>query len=75
MPRFNPGDHVKIEFTDDSFREPEWMWLLVDDCDDNSRIVVGRLDNEPIIPTDMHLGQELGVSFDQVRDHRKRGEQ
>jgi len=75
MPKYQPGDHVKIEVKDDASGESEWMWLLVDNCDDQARIVFGRLDNIPIVNTDMHLGQELAVSFDNVRDHRPGGEQ
>lgn len=74
MPKFNPGDHVKIEVKDEVSGETEWMWLLVDKCDDERRLVFGRLDNIPIVNTDMRLGQELAVSFDKVRDHRRGGE-
>jgi uncharacterized protein YegJ (DUF2314 family) len=71
MPRYAKGDHVKIEVKDSSSGESEWMWLLVEHCNDEARIVFGKLDNEPIVNTDMQLGQELAVSFDKVRDHRK----
>ena len=47
------------------------MWLLVDRSDDNSELVFGRLDSEPVVITDMHLGQELAVSYDNIREHRK----
>jgi uncharacterized protein YegJ (DUF2314 family) len=75
MPKFNPGDHVKIEVKDDNSGEIEWMWMLVDACNDETRIVFGKLDNEPVLNTDMYLGQELAVSFDKVRDHRPGGQQ
>lgn len=71
MSKYDKGDHVKIEVTDGASGESEWMWLLVDDCDDSAQIVFGRLDNQPIINTDMKLGQELAVSFEKVRDHRR----
>jgi hypothetical protein len=46
------------------------MWMLVDDSDDEQQLVLGRLDNEPIINTDMRVGQQLAVSYDKVREHR-----
>lgn len=69
MPRYEKGEHVKIEVTDEVTGESEWIWLLIGNCDDDARIVCGRVDNEPIVNTDMRLGQELAVSFDKVRDH------
>ena len=71
MSKYQKGDHVKIEVKNPASGESEWMWLLVDGCDDSARIVFGRLDNEPIINTEMKLGQELAVSFENVRDHRR----
>jgi uncharacterized protein YegJ (DUF2314 family) len=71
MGRYTKGDHVKIEVVDEHSGESEWMWLLVDSSDDGTRVVLGKLDSEPIVVTDMHLGQELAVSYDNVRDHRR----
>ena len=71
MGKYSKGDHLKIEVTDPASGEIEWMWLLVDECDDNARQVFGKLDNEPVVNTDMHLGQELAVSYDKVRSIRK----
>ena len=65
------GDHVKIEVVNESSGESEWMWLLVERRDDRGRLVFGKLDSEPIAITDMHLGQELAVSYDNVREHRR----
>ena len=70
MPKYNPGDHVKIEVTDQQSGETEWMWLLVDTCNEDTRMIFGKLDNIPVVNTDMSLGQDLAVSFDKVRDHR-----
>jgi hypothetical protein len=47
------------------------MWLLVEESDDQSQIVFGELDQQPIVNTDMHLGQELAVSYDNVRERRR----
>ena len=71
MGRYSHGDHVKIDVLEDRSQTHEWMWLLVDWSDDTNRVVFGTLDSQPIINTDMHLGQELAVSYDNVREHRK----
>ena len=71
MGRYNKGEHVKIEVVDEKSGESEWMWLLVDRSDDNDRLVFGRLDSEPVAVTDMHLGQELAVSYDNIRERRR----
>ena len=71
MPKYAKGDHVKIEVTDPASGDSEWMWLQVERCDDEACLVFGKLDNEPVVNADMHLGQELAVSFDKVRDHHR----
>jgi uncharacterized protein YegJ (DUF2314 family) len=53
----------------DQSGESEWMWLLVDHSHDGQRLVFGKLDSEPVAITDMRLGQELAVSYDNIRDH------
>ena len=70
MAKYARGDHVKAEFTDDEKRESEWMWLLVDDSDDEARIVFGRLDSEPLVCTSLRPGVQLAVSYDLVREHK-----
>lgn len=71
MSCYSRGDHVKIEVVSEQSGESEWMWLLVERSDDVKRLVFGTLDSTPIVVTDMHLGQELAVSYDNVRDHRR----
>jgi uncharacterized protein YegJ (DUF2314 family) len=71
MGKYSKGDHVKIEVVHEESGESEWMWLLVEQCDDVERVVFGQLDSDPIVITDMHLGQELAVSYDNVREHRR----
>lgn len=73
MGKYSKGDHVKIEVVNEESGESEWMWLLVEYCDDVERVVFGQLDSEPIVVTDMHLGQELAISYDNVREHRRFG--
>lgn len=71
MGMYKSGDHVKIEVKDEQFGIGEWMWLLVEDSDDDRRLVFGHLDNEPINNPDMRLGQQLAVSYDRIRDHQR----
>ena len=65
------GDHVKFEIRDDKTGESEWMWLKVERTDESSRVVFGILDSQPVVfAHQMRLGQQLAVSFDNIRDHR-----
>jgi uncharacterized protein YegJ (DUF2314 family) len=61
---------VKVEVLDESTKESEWMWVQVEGSDDERRLVFGKLDNEPVVHRNMHLGMELAVSYDNIRDHR-----
>lgn len=69
MSKYEKGDHVKFEVEEG--RESEWMWLLVESSDDEQEIVFGKLDSQPVVATDMRVGQELAVSYEKVRDHRR----
>jgi hypothetical protein len=72
MSVYETGDFVKAEFKDGLKGESEWMWVRVDYCDDQSGIVFGWLDNEPISHRgELKIGQHLAISYDNVRDHRK----
>jgi hypothetical protein len=71
MGKYKKGDHVKIEVPDEKFGASEWMWMLVDHSDDDRKLVFGKLDNEPVVNTRMHVGQDLAVSYDNVREHRR----
>ncbi len=71
MPRFQPGDYVKAEFKGETSGESEWMWVVVDSCDDGAGVLFGRLDNQPVVGTGLHLGDELAVGYDKVVEHRK----
>lgn len=68
---YEKGDHIKIEVVNEHSSESEWMWLLVDHSDDEQRLVFGQLDSEPIVATDMKRGQQLAVSYEQVRERRR----
>jgi hypothetical protein len=73
MPSYEPGDYVKAEFRDDKTGESEWMWVRVDSCDDENRLVFGHLDSVPLLEYGgkVKLGSQLAVSYDNVREHKK----
>jgi hypothetical protein len=50
------------------------MWVLVDSCGDEAGVLFGRLDNEPLLGTALHVGDELAVSYERVVEHRKASE-
>jgi hypothetical protein len=51
----------------------EWMWVIVQNCDDKKRVVNGVLDSEPLneYGGKVKLGSELAISYDKVREHKK----
>jgi len=73
---YERGDYVKVEFADETTGIGEWMWMIVDRCDDQKRLVYGKLDNEPLNDYGgrVGLGSELAVSYSQIREHRKSSE-
>jgi hypothetical protein len=76
LPTYAKGDYIKVEFPDESTGVGEWMWVRVDSCDDQKRIVYGALDNEPVNDPSgrIGVGSQLAISFDNVREHRKPSE-
>ena len=76
MAKYEPGDYVKVEFPDEETGIGEWMWVRVRHCDDEKQLVFGALDNEPIndYAGNVNLGSELGISYSQIREHRKASE-
>jgi len=70
LSRYKPGDHVKVEFSSEVPGESEWMWVQVDSCDDSAEIVFETLDSQPVINSNLRVGQQLAVSYDKIRDHR-----
>jgi len=71
MPRFQHGDYVKAEFKGGVTGESERMWVVVDSGDDEEGVVLGRLDNEPLLGTSLHRGDELAVSYDKIVERRR----
>ena len=76
MAKYEPGDYVKVEFRDNENRESEWMWVHVDSCDDENRLVFGQLDSIPVLDYGgkVRLGSQLAVSYDNIREHKKASE-
>lgn len=54
-----------------SLTENEWMWVEVRRSDDELQILFGRLDSQPIVHTELKVGQELTVSYKKVREHQR----
>jgi hypothetical protein len=46
------------------------MWVQVDSCDDEAGVRCGKLDDEPVLGTGLHVGDELAVSYGKVVEHR-----
>jgi hypothetical protein len=71
VPKYEPGDYVKVEFRNDLSGESEWMWVRVESCDENTEIVFGQLDSVPILDHGgkLRLGSQLAVSFKNIREH------
>jgi hypothetical protein len=66
---YKRGDQVKVEFAAEASGDSEWMWVEVEFSDDEKRLVFGKLDSLPVVHTQLTLGQELAVSYDNIRDH------
>ncbi len=73
MPQYDRGDYVKVEFASQTPGLPgEWMWVHVHRCDEERQLLFGTLDNEPVVNSeDLQHGQELAISYSQVREHKK----
>jgi Uncharacterized protein conserved in bacteria (DUF2314) len=67
---YDVGDYLKVEFRDEQSGESEWMWVHVTSDDPASKVVFGTLDSQPIVITELHLGQQLAVSYANVRERR-----
>jgi hypothetical protein len=73
MATYEQGDHVKVEFPDETTGIGERIWILVESCDEQKRLVFGRLDNEPLndYGKNVKLGSQVAVSYARVREHRR----
>jgi hypothetical protein len=71
---YDRGDLAKVEFESEGSLPSEWMWVRVDHCDEQQRLVFGTLDNHPLVNAEiLELGASLVLSFDKVREHRNPG--
>jgi hypothetical protein len=70
---YEEGDYIKVEFPNEATGVGEWMWVRVQRCNDEQRLVFGVLDNAPVndYGKRVRVGSELAISFDQIREHRK----
>jgi hypothetical protein len=73
VPKYQTGDYVKVEFEGQPGMPGEWMWVRVDNCDDQNQLVYGTLDNEPVdnYKGKIKLGSELAVAYSKIREHKK----
>jgi hypothetical protein len=39
--------------------------------DDADRLVFGKIDNEPVVITTIHLGMDLAISYDNIREQMR----
>ena len=46
---YEPDDYIKAEIVDEASKESEWLWVRVDRCDDQERLIFGTLDNIPAL--------------------------
>lgn len=76
MSIYSHGDYVKAEFRDEKSGEAEWMWLRVESCNDEQRIIFGTLDSVPLLDhgQKLKLGCHLAVSYDNIRQHARASE-
>jgi uncharacterized protein YegJ (DUF2314 family) len=66
---YKRGDNVKVKFQFKQTKESEWLWLCVTYSDDERRIIVGFLDSEPKVNTNMRFGMEMVINYDNIKDH------
>jgi hypothetical protein len=72
MATYEAGDYVKVELTDEATGGSEWLWVRVERCGQGNRVLFGRLDNQPVgFVNELRLGQQIAVSFANIREHRK----
>ena len=71
MARYSRGDYVKVEFPDEGTGVGEWMWIRVEVCDDDRKLIVSRLDSEPLneYGSKLKLSIQLVVGSQQIREH------
>lgn len=68
MAKYNRGEYVKFELAETGSGQSEWLWMIVESCDDEAGVIFGTLDSMPIVSTQLRVGQQIAVSFDNVRD-------
>jgi uncharacterized protein YegJ (DUF2314 family) len=68
---YKRGDEIKVKFQFKQTEESEWLWLCVTYSDDEKKIVIGCLDSEPKVNTNLRFGMEFVIGYGSIRDHIK----
>lgn len=72
VPNYEACDCIEFKMLDEPTGGFEWLWLVVERDDAAKRVVFGCLDSRPLVfDNGLRLGQELAVSYDNIREHRK----
>jgi hypothetical protein len=72
MAPYQVGDYVKVELADEANGASEWLWVRVERFNQGRRVMSGRLDSHPVVfASELRHGQEVAVSFEKVREHRR----
>ena len=71
MARSDKCDQVRIEVPHQESGYGEWMWLFGDRDSCRQQLVFGQLDSDPVVVSEMRLGQIFAVTCGQVRDLTK----
>lgn len=61
MCTYNRGDYVKVEIPDEATGVGEWVWMRVNNCDDEEQVVYGSLDNQPLHDYAGHARNGIGA--------------
>ncbi|MGO9085936.1 MAG: hypothetical protein ACLQBK_11970 [Candidatus Sulfotelmatobacter sp.] len=75
QPAYEQGDYLKVEFPDEA-GIGEWVWVKVDERDDDKQLAYGTLDNQPLndYAGKIKQGSRLAISYAQIRMHKKASE-
>ncbi len=73
---YEKGGYIKVNFEETEGPIGEWMWVRVESCDDRRCLVFGVLANEPVNDAsgNLHIGSQIAVSYNKVREHSKPSE-
>ena len=58
--------HVKLGISDDN--TTEWMWVKLDEFDNDQQRAVGQLDNDPVQLTNCKCGDWIAFTYDEIAE-------